>query len=182
MIALACGSGTAATDSQVSVHESTPSVVHSRPMHAAAPVAVIDTLNGLLEAELGSVFRYMEEGSPYLSRADASVRQPLAEMVRTNKRHILELGSTIDRLGGFPVPRSIRPEEQFLAYLNLKFLLPKLANDKRLMIERYENALRAIKQTAPADVVELLETHLARHRADLELLDRATAQSAEKKT
>src|SRR5437773_1512468 len=33
------------------------------------PVAVVDALNSLLEAEQSSVFRFMGEGSPYLSRA-----------------------------------------------------------------------------------------------------------------
>src|SRR3954469_25224389 len=108
-------------------------VVHSHAMHAASPVAVIDALNGLLEAELNSVFRFMGEGSPYLSRASAAVRQPLLDMVQENQTHVMELAAMIDHLGGIPLPRSIQPEEQYLAFLNLKFLLPKLAEAKRLM-------------------------------------------------
>jgi hypothetical protein len=150
-------------------------------MHAASPVAVIDALNGLLEAELNSIFRFMGEGSPYLSRASASIRQPLLDMVRENQTHVMELADMIDRLGGVPLPRSIQPEEQYLAFLNLKFLLPKLAEAKRLMIERYENTLRAVKSFAPPEVTTLLNTHLATHRADLQRLEKASAETAGKK-
>jgi len=152
-------------------------------MHAAAsPVAVIDALNDLLEAELNSVFRFMGEGSPYLSRTSAAVRQPLLDMVKENQTHVMELADMIDHLGGVPLPRSIQPEEQYLAFLNLKFLLPKLAEAKRIMIERYENSLRAIKSIAPPEVNALLDAHLARHRADLQLLEKAVAEAVAKKS
>ena len=151
-------------------------------MHAASPVALIDALNGLLEAELNSIFRFMGEGSPYLSRASANVRQPLLDMVQENQTHVMELAGMIDHLGGVPLPRSIQPEEQYLAFLNLKFLLPKLAEAKRLMIERYENTLRAIKGISPPpEVIELLNAQLARHRADFDLLENAAAEALAKK-
>src|SRR5215475_182166 len=96
----------------------------------AAPAAVIDVLNGLLEAEQNSIFRFMGEGSPYLSRATAEVRKPLNDMVLANQRRTLELAELIDRLGGVPMPASVIPEIQYLAFLTIKFLLPKLANEK----------------------------------------------------
>src|SRR5947209_7667202 len=100
-------------------------MLDSPPM-PSAPVAVIDALNSLLEAELNSVFRFMGEGSPYLSRAAAEVRRPLAQMVASNQHNVENLGAIIEALGGVAVPRSIDPEEQYLAFLSLKFLLPKL--------------------------------------------------------
>ena len=150
-------------------------MLDSTAMAEAPSAAVIDALNGLLEAELNSVFRFMGEGSPYLSRATADVRRPLQEMVDTNARHVMELGTLIDALGGQPVPRSLRPEEQYLAFLSLKFLLPKLVDAKKLTIRRYENAQRAIPQ-APPEVRGLLAAHLAEHRAQLEQLERAAQQ------
>jgi hypothetical protein len=153
----------------------------TRPMASSAPAAVIDVLNGLLEAELNSVFRFMDEGTPHLSRATADVRRPLAEMVETNRRHSAQLARLIESLGGYPLPRSIRPEEQYLAFLSLKFLLPKLANEKRLTIQRYENALKSLGKTAPPDVTSLLMTHIAEHRRDAEILDRAGAEAAKRK-
>ena len=148
-------------------------MVDSRTM-ASTPVAVVDALNALLEAEQGSVFRFMGEGSPYLSRATADVRRPLQEMVDSNRRYVMALAEMIQRLGGEPVPRQVRPEEQYLAFLSLKFLLPKLAEAKRTTIERYENALRALKG-APAEMFGVLEGQLGEHREDLAALDAAAA-------
>jgi hypothetical protein len=149
----------------------------------SAPAAVIDVLNGLLEAELNSIFRFMGEGSPYLSRATVEVRRPLLEMVQAGERHAMELADMIDRLGGVPAPRSIQPEEQYLAFLTLKFLLPKLADAKRLTIERYENALRALRSapTTPQEVIGLLNAQLSEHRAHLQVLQDAAAEAVAKK-
>jgi hypothetical protein len=50
------------------------------------------------------------------------------------------------------------------------------------MIERYENTLRGIKSVSPPpEVIELLNAHLARHRSDLQLLDKASAEAVAKK-
>ena len=148
-------------------------MLNSGPMSPAAPVAIIDTLNALLEAERGSVFRFMGEGSPYLSRATAEVRRPLQEMVDTTQRHVIELAELIESLGGHPSPcLMVQPEEQFLAFLSLKFLLPKLVHEKELTLRRYENALSSLRD-APPQVRAVLSAHLAEHRAQLEVLQRA---------
>jgi len=52
----------------------------------ASPVAVLDALNSLLEAEQNSIFRFMGEGSPYLNRASAETRRPLQQMPHVNHR------------------------------------------------------------------------------------------------
>jgi hypothetical protein len=147
---------------------------------SVAPAATIDALNGLLEAELNSIFRFMGEGSPYLSRATAEIRKPLVAMVAAGNRRSMELAEMIDQLGGLPLPGSVQPEEQYLAFLTLKFLLPKLADAKHLMIQHYENALRALKNSPP-DVIALLSAHLSEHRADLLVLQRAAADLLAKK-
>lgn len=144
------------------------------PTMSSPPVAVIDALNGLLEAEQGSVFRFMGEGSPYLSRASADVRRPLLQMVEANRRYVMALASMIQRLGGEPVPRPVRTEEQYLAFLSLKFLLPKLVNEKVLILQRYDNVLRQIPDSPP-EVIALLQAHQAECRAQLEQLEKASA-------
>ena len=142
---------------------------------ASPPVAVVDALNSLLEAEQASVFRFMGEGSPYLSRATADVRRPLQEMVEANRRHVAALGSMVQRLGGYPVPRPVRSEEQYLAFLSLKFLLPKLVTEKELIIRRYDNALRAMPD-APAEVVRLLRAIQSEHKTHADVLRKSAAQ------
>jgi hypothetical protein len=118
------------------------------------------------------VFRFMGEGSPYLSRASADVRRPLQQMVEANQRHVMALASMIQALGGEPAPRPVRMEEQYLAFLSLKFLLPKLVDEKSLIIQRYENALRQVPD-APPEVIQLDRSLQAEHRADLEVLKKA---------
>lgn len=142
-----------------------------------APAAVVDALNSLLEAEFTSVFRFMAEGSPYLSRASGEVRLPLAKMVATNAQHCADLYALIENLNGTPSPRGIRNEEQYLAFLSLKFLLPKLVDAKKLTIRRYENAIKAIGK-GPDDVNEVLESHLADHRSELQSLEKAAMHVA----
>jgi hypothetical protein len=149
-------------------------------MSAAPPVAVIDTLNGLLEAEQNSIFRFMGEGSPYLSRAGAEIRRPLNEMVLAGQRRAMDLADLIDRLGGIPSPRAIQPEEQYLAFLTLKFLLPKLADAKKLTIERYENAINALSGSS-GDVIGVLKSHVAEMNAELAAIEKAVSETMAKK-
>src|SRR5438552_15961538 len=111
------------------------------------PVAVVDALNSLLEAEQASVFRFIGEGSPYLSRATAEVRRPLQEMVVGVHRRAGQLADLIESLGVVPTPQAaIRSDEQYLAFLSLKFLLPKLLQEKRLGLARYENAIATLRR------------------------------------
>jgi hypothetical protein len=154
------------------------------PSHAAAPVAVVDALNSLLEAELNSIFRFMGEGSPYLSRATVEVRRPLQAMVLAERRRAGELANLVDALGSVPTPMiGVRRDEQYLAFLSLKFLLPKLVEAKKLHVERYENALAGIRRapTNPSDAAPLLERHLAELRTELAALERAAAHVAASK-
>src|SRR3954464_2977132 len=147
----------------------------------AVPVAAVDLLTSLLEAELNSVFRFMGEGSPYLSRATVEVKRPLQEMVAAGDRRAAEIADMIMSLGTSPLPhKSIRSEEQYLAFLSLKFLLPKLVTEKELCIQRYKNALASVRTLpqAPREVVEMLERHVAEITPELASLERAAAHVA----
>jgi hypothetical protein len=143
---------------------------------SAVPVATVEILNDLLDAELNSVFRFMGEGSPYLSRATAEVRRPLAEMVASSDRRAGEIYSLIESLGGTPIPRGLRPEEQYLAFLSLKFLLPKLVTERELTIRRYESAIAGLKKAPErADqAIQLLSGQLRELRDELAILQRAS--------
>ncbi len=148
---------------------------------SSASAAVVDALCSLLEAELNSVFRFMDEGSPYLSRATADIRKPLHEMVAATHRRAGALADMIQSLGTVPVPAaSLRSAEQYLAFLSLKFLLPKLVTEEQLLLSRYENALRA-NPSAPPQVKELLEACIAEHRKQLGVLEHAAAEVAGEK-
>ena len=147
---------------------------------AAVPVATVEVLNDLLDAELNSIFRFMGEGSPYLSRATAEVRRPLAQMVEASNRRAGELYALIESLGGTPVPRGLRPEEQYLAFLSLEFLLPKLVEAQKLMIRRYEAAMKAVAKLndGTPEAVATLQAHLDETKQELATLQRAADQVA----
>ena len=143
-----------------------------------APVAVVDLLNSLLESAVNSIFRFMGEGSPYLSRATAEIRRPLQEMVVANQRRAAELAAAIEALGVVPTPQAaIQRDEQYLAFLSLKFLLPKLVTEKKLCIERCENALGGIARfpQVPPQIPEMLRAHLAEMKTELAALEHAAA-------
>ena len=131
---------------------------------------VLDVLQGLLEAEQASVFRFMRSGSPYLTRATLETRDRVERMAAGTDRRVRELGELIERIGGMAHLRPVQPENQYLAFLSLKFLLPKLAGSKHVTIERYENALRALKG-ASAEVRGVLERQLVEHREESALLE-----------
>jgi hypothetical protein len=153
-------------------------VLDSVPM-SSAPAAVVDVLNSLLESQQNSIVRFMGVGSPYIANAPPEVRTDLKGMLAQNLRRCDELFRTIEQLGGSVPPRRPRPEEQYLSYLSLKFLLPKLVDAKRLVIQRYENAQKAVgREPSAAVVVELLDRHLADHRAELATLESDAARVA----
>jgi bacterioferritin (cytochrome b1) len=137
------------------------------------PLAVIDALNSLLEAEHNSIFRFMGEGSPYVSRAEADLRRRLQELIETNHRHAAEISDLIVHLGGMPQEGGAGPEDQYLAYLSLKFLMPKLVDAKKLCVKRYLSTLASIGANPPDDVAEVLHRHLGELREELVDLEKA---------
>jgi bacterioferritin (cytochrome b1) len=138
-----------------------------------APANVIDALNSLLEAELNSIFRLIEDGFPYLSRANADVRKTISQLAQLSHKHANELADLIDSLGGVALPRHVvRPEGQYLAYLSVQFLLPKLVAEKELLLERYRNT-RLFIGSDNAQVVAALDRIIAEQREYLALLRKA---------
>jgi hypothetical protein len=122
-----------------------------------APEAIIDTLNSLLEEQINSIFHFVVNGSPYLNEATAELRHLIVEIDRVCKKETQQLVELIESLGGVPRVRNrVAPEEQYLSFLSLKFLLPTLVNEKDLLLTRYENAHESIGKDFP-QVVEALK-------------------------
>ena len=149
-------------------------------MPQSSAAAVVDALQSLHEAEQGSVFRLMGEGSPFVTTAPEDVRAPLRRLHDVNRRHRDELATAIRQLGG-GAPASRPPagpvgEESYLKFLSLKFLVPKLLHEKELMLQRYNNALRALPKTAPPDVADLLKRQVAEQSANVDELQATVAR------
>jgi len=138
-------------------------------------VATIDAINSLLEAEANSIFNFVGAGSPYLEQASPQTRRSLEEMRRHLDQHERELIELIHQLGGAPsIPPPPQAEDQYLSFLSLRFLLPKLVEAKELMIQRHENALRVV--SGNPKVTQVLQRHIDEMRADLEILRKSTAE------
>jgi bacterioferritin (cytochrome b1) len=134
--------------------------------------SALDVLYGLFEAEEASLFRFMRQGNPYLTRATVETRHRVEAMADTSLRHAAQLARLIESLGGTIRLSPVHPENQYLAFLSLQFLIPKLIQAKRQTIERYQNALQAMRGADP-QILNLLNTHLAQHREDLTELEAA---------
>src|SRR5258705_11127456 len=104
-----------------------------------APALVLDTLQSLLDAEQASIFRFMREGTPYLTRATFDTRRQIEQMAATSDRHAAALAELITSLGGQLRPETVHPANQYLSFLTLQVLFPKLAQAKRNTIEPYQN-------------------------------------------
>jgi bacterioferritin (cytochrome b1) len=134
---------------------------------------LIEVLNGLLAIELNSIFRFAEGCAPYPDAA-RGLRSALHEMAETGVDHARDLHELIESLGGTPVPRSVRGEEQYMAFLSLKFMLPKLIAAKQQAMARYTRALE-LAADAPSAAKSMLQAHLERHRMQLAVLKRSVA-------
>ena len=98
-------------------------------------------------------------------------------MAATHLRYCADLAALIHSLGGLPPSARLQPEEQYLAFLSLKFLLPKLLDAKTQTIHRYESTLAAL-EAAPPFVRDVLQNHLSQHRSELTALQKAAEHVA----
>ena len=138
---------------------------------ATAPEFVIDTLNGLLDAEENNIFRVVSRASPHIVSAEPSIREPIDALRAMSLRHTRELSEMIVSHGGEPTAQ-VRPDERNLAFLSLKFLLPKLVAEKDLILTRYENAKARLGSDYP-DVTGPLQRIEDEQRHFLDILGHA---------
>ncbi len=141
-------------------------------MATSPPITVIAVLNELLDAELNSVFCVLADNAPYLSRAAGDIRKPLEEIELSCQRRANELADLIIALGGSPIERGLQPEQQNLAYLSLKFLLPKLVGAKEAAVKRWTNALIGVENRSRR-AKDLLQRQLHEHEMQLMRLQKA---------
>ena len=136
---------------------------------AGASIDMVDVLCELLEGEHGCMLRFLGEAEPYISGAAVEAGRLLQGMVAAAVRREGELVNSVSDLGGTPRPPAVSREHQYLAYLSMDYLLPKLAEAKERSIARYESALQQIGESGPA-VSQALKRHLAEHRGELEAI------------
>ena len=132
---------------------------------------IVDLISDLLQGEQAGAFHFMTEADPYIKRAEAEMRRPLLEMIGNTIRREGELAAILDELGSTPPPPAVSKENQYLAFLSVDFLLPKLREAKLASIRNYEKAIRIASGNEA--VTPILEQHLRQHRSELEQIDKA---------
>ena len=142
---------------------------------ARARFDIIDVISDLLQAEQSGVFHFLAEADPYINRAAADIRRPLQDMIAATTRRETELVTLLDQLGTTPKPIAVAPENQYLAYLSIDFLLPKFREAKLRSIAAYEKALRLVGDENPT-AAALLSAHLKEHCAEIQTLDHGLAE------
>jgi hypothetical protein len=145
------------------------------------PIVVLDVLQSIHEAEQASVFRLMGDAAPPVAPVPPRVQEVLRGLYEANVRHVHELAAEIRRLGESPRarrPAELTSDESYLRFLSLQFLVPKLVREKQLMVERYENALRALPKELPAGIPDMLRRQLAEQVANVDALQAAVEKVA----
>src|SRR5689334_17315611 len=103
---------------------------------------IVDLISDLLQGEQAGAFHFMTEADPYINRAEAELRRPLLEAIKRTIRREGELAASLDELGSTPPPPAVSKENQYLAFLSVDFMLPKLKVAKLASIRNYETAIR----------------------------------------
>jgi hypothetical protein len=138
----------------------------------SAPPAAIDVLRGLLEAEMDSLLRCLEHQFPYVSRATADVHRRILAMLPSGQKRLAELSAALERLGELPSPARVHRSDQYLGFLSMAYLLPKLVSEAESAVRLCEQGLSALPD-GPREVTDLLQRHLAEHREHLRALREA---------
>lgn len=136
---------------------------------------MIDVISDLLQAEQCGVFHFLAEADPFINRAAADIRRPLQDMIAATTRRENDLVGLLDQLGTTPKPIAVAPENQYLAFLSIDFLLPKLRAAKLKSIAAYEKAIRQVGDANPS-ATAILNAHIEEHRRDIETLDHGLAE------
>ncbi|MGA2496948.1 MAG: hypothetical protein ABSH20_04370 [Tepidisphaeraceae bacterium] len=132
-------------------------------------IPIVDVLQQLLAEEQQGIFHYLGESGAYVCTKLAALSRPLQLMIQQHRRYESELTGMIELQGGVIPPIVVNMEMQTLAYLAVEFLLPKLIEEKKTTISRYQEAIAAAGETS-ADG-QVLARHLAGHREDLARLE-----------
>lgn len=131
--------------------------------------SLLDVVRRLLESEQSGLFGFLTAADPYVSRAVASKKRLVQNMITEHVQRMAELGAWLEELGGVAAPLRPNLEHQHLAYLSFEYLLPRLRDDKARSIGAYERAIAALGEDEEG-IKALLQSHLASHKRDLEAL------------
>lgn len=130
----------------------------------------VDVLCDLLAGEQGSIFHFLREADPYIKPEQVELRRSLQQIIDADRRRKAELIRLISEQGGGPRPCPVCSEHQYMAYLSVGYLLPKLLQARQATLGRYEQAIAAVSDE---ETKSLLKTHLIELHEEMESLRKA---------
>jgi len=116
---------------------------------------VIAVLRGLLGAERSSVVRFMGSAEIYAGRGEAGRLHAVEQLSAACSRHEAELVAMIEELGSPPGFAPVPTDYQYLAYLSLEHLRPRIIEAARDALARYEAAIASLDLDHPSQVAAL---------------------------
>jgi hypothetical protein len=128
----------------------------------------IEILNKLLDAEHVSFMQRLSEACPFVNVAEAAQWAKVTGMLTAAAARQRELTELIIKLRGSPVPPRRFAETTSIHYVNLSFLMPKIAAAVRDLVQAYASAGRTGTAEADAFIARGLAEQ-KRHLADVDL-------------
>lgn len=119
----------------------------------------IEILNELLAAETAGLIARLRTASPFVDWTGTEENEVVGRILRDQARNAEILTQEILRLEGAPEPSLPDTTTADLHYLDLAFLLPKILDSQRKIVDLYQSAL-----------AELSGEHLATTRCISDLL------------
>ena len=129
------------------------------------------SLDNLSHAEQRSMLPRLQESTVFVSWASADEAEAVREMVAQEQEHIAWLVGMISDLGESPTPCTADVRTTSIHYLQLDAIMPRVTQNKKNLVARYEQAAAAVSsdEAASALVGRITERHQA-HVARLETL------------
>lgn len=140
-------------------------------MTAVQAMDVVDVLCGLLAGEQGNLFHFMKEADAYIRPGEVGLRRLIQGMIEADARREEELIGLITERGGCPRLALVVPERQYMAYLSMEYMLPRLIESREASVRRYEKAVKEVGEEE--GVAGVISKQLGELGEELEALRKA---------
>lgn len=136
--------------------------------------SVLNALNECFAAECRSVIGHLADSQPFVSWLGAMDQSVVRQIVADENRHELELAELINDLDGVPVSVTPATDVAGVHYLDLRYLLSRIIQDKQRLLLAYESASpRVGGDKAAAALISRITDDERRHLAELERIGRS---------
>ncbi len=132
------------------------------------------TLDQLCHAERRSLLPRLQESTVFVSWPSAEQADAVQEMIQEEQEHIAWLIEMINDLGESSTPCTADVRTTSIHYVELDYLMPRVIQSKRDVIEFYEQNAAAVWSSPAAS--ELISRIIARHKAQLAKLEAVSGE------